>query len=297
MPKPAANRTSAQPLRDRVLRLAPGVVDGLVDQAGGLLDRSGLGEVDDVDRPLPGRHQLLERLLQRRQRPGEGQRHRPYGVVDDRRLPPVAPAQVGGQLGHVAERRRHQQVLSLGQLDQRHLPRPAAARLAVEVELVHDDQSDVGTLTLAQSDVAEHLGGAADDRGVRVDRDVTGQHPDVLGAEDLAQVEELLADQRLDRRRVERDPVVGERGHVRRDRDQRLPRAGRRRQDDVVARQELEDRLLLVRVEVQIPFARIREEAVVRLLCAISHFLPAGARSRRPRAGCRRSPACRPGWS
>ena len=41
-----------QPLRDRVLRLAPGVVDGLVDQAGGVLDRRGLGEVDDVDGSL-----------------------------------------------------------------------------------------------------------------------------------------------------------------------------------------------------------------------------------------------------
>ena len=36
----------------------------------------------------------------------------------------------------------------------------------VEVELVHHDESDVGARALAQRDVREHLGGAADDRGV-----------------------------------------------------------------------------------------------------------------------------------
>jgi hypothetical protein len=37
------------------------------------------------------------------------------------------------------------------------------------VELVHDDEADVGVGALAQRDVGQDLGGAADDRRVGVD--------------------------------------------------------------------------------------------------------------------------------
>ena len=57
----------------------------------------------------------------------------------------------------------------------------------------------VGRGAFAQRDVGQDLRGAADDRGVLVDAGVAGDHADVLGAEDLAQGEELLRDQRLDR--------------------------------------------------------------------------------------------------
>ena len=50
---------------------------------------------------------------------------------------------------------------------QRHLPGPAAVRVGVEVELVHHDLADVGVGAVAQRDVGQDLGGAADDRGVR----------------------------------------------------------------------------------------------------------------------------------
>ena len=137
------------------------------------------------------------------------------------------------------------------QLQERHLPRPAAVRLAVVVELVHHHQPDVGAGALAQGDVGEHLGGAGDDRRVGVDAGVAGQHADVVGPEHLAQREELLAHQRLDRRGVERHPPVGQRRQVSTGRDQRLPRPRRRRQHHVAAAQQLDQRLVLVRVERQ----------------------------------------------
>ena len=124
-------------------------------------------------------------------------------LVDHRGLPARTPGQVVDEPGDVAERRRHQQELRLRQLEQRHLPGPAPVGLGVEVELVHHHLADVGRRALAQRDVGQHLGGAADDRRPGVDRGVAGQHADVLGAEDVAQGEELLRDQRLDRRGVE----------------------------------------------------------------------------------------------
>ena len=171
---------------------------------GGVLDRGRLGEVHDV-RPAPGWVLTSSSSVS-----GSGviaqvkrQRHRPLGVVDDRGLAAGAPGQVVGELGDVAEGGRHQQELRLRQLQQRHLPGPAAVGLGVEVELVHHHQPDVGAGALAQRDVGQHLGGAADDRGVGVHRRVAGEHADVVGAEHLAQREELLAHQRLDRGGVE----------------------------------------------------------------------------------------------
>ncbi len=137
------------------------------------------------------------------------------------------------------------------QLEQRHLPGPAAVGLGVEVELVHHHLADVGLGTLAQRDVGQHLGGAADDRRLGVDRGVAGQHADVLGAEDVDQREELLRDQRLDRRGVERAPPLGQRREVRAGGDQALPGAGRRGEDHVGAADQLDQRLLLRRVERQ----------------------------------------------
>ena len=189
--------------------------------------------------------------MQRLQRPREVQRHGPLGVVDQRRVAAGAPRQVLAQRGDVAERGRHQQELRLRQHQQRHLPRPAALRLGVEVELVHHDLADVRVRALAQRDVGQDLRGAADDRRAAVDRRVAGQHAHVLGAEDLAQGEELLRDERLDRRGVERDAAVGQRREVRRDRDHRLPGAGRRGEDHVVAAEELDRRLFLMRIEAQ----------------------------------------------
>ena len=128
------------------------------------LQRRGLGEVDDVDRRLLRVEQVADRLVHRRGRVVVVQRDRALGVGDQRRRPAGAPGQVLAQERDVAERRRHQQELRVRQLQQRHLPGPAAVGVAVEVELVHDDQADVGVCALAQRDVGQHLGGAGDDR-------------------------------------------------------------------------------------------------------------------------------------
>ena len=209
------------------------------------LEGRDLGEVHDVDRRLSGLDELLERLLHRRRDVLADQRDRTLGRGDDRGVAARATGQVCLELGRVAERRRHQQELRLGQLDQRHLPRPTPVGIGVEVELVHHDQADVGVGPLAQRHVGQDLGRGGDDRRVGVDRRVTGDHPDVLGTEDLAQVEELLADQRLDRCGVDAALAAGEgRGH-RAGRDQALARAGGGGEDDVGARDALQDRLVL----------------------------------------------------
>src|SRR3546814_17180077 len=62
-------------------------------------------------------------------------------------------------------------LLGLRELDERNLPRPATPGLAVEVELVHHDQPDVGAVAPPERDVGEDLGRAADDGGVAVDRE------------------------------------------------------------------------------------------------------------------------------
>ncbi len=68
--------------------------------------------------------------------------------------------------------------------------------------------------------------------------------------------------ERLDRARVERDPPLAESLEVEPEGDERLPRPGRRPEDDVLARHDLEERLFLCRVERQ-PGVRnpVEEEA------------------------------------
>ena len=174
-----------------------------------------------------------------------------------------AVGEVLAQVGDVAERGAHQQELRLGEHQDRHLPRPAALRVGVEVELVHHDLADVGVLAFAQGDVREDLGGAGDDRRAAVDRRVAGEHADVLGAEDRAQGEELLAHERLDRGRVVRDLVGGHGREVRGDRDHRLAAAGRRGEDHVVAAEQLDRGLFLVRIEGEALLLAPRHERLV----------------------------------
>ena len=137
-----------------------------------------------------------------------------------------------------------------------HLPRPAAVGLGVEVELVGHDLPDRGLGTEPQRDVRQDFGRAADDRGVRVDTRVAGHHPDVVRAEDLDELEELLRHQCLDGRGVVAAAALGERGEVRADGDEALPGAGRRREDDVRSGDDLHHRLLLRRVQLDAPIGR-----------------------------------------
>ena len=236
---------------DRRLLLLAAHIDahqGLGPLQGGLL-----GEVHDVDRGLFGLEQFGDRLVHRRRCIRVVQRHRAFGARDQSGGPPGPPGEILAQERHVPEGGRHQQELGPGQLQQRHLPGPAAVGVAVEVELVHHHQADIGgcafRAALAQGDVGQHLGGAGDDRRGGVDRCVTGQHADVGRAEHRAQREELLADQRLDRCGVVAARPGGQGGVLRAGGHQRLPGAGRGGQDDVGAAEQFNQRLLLRRVQ------------------------------------------------
>ncbi len=237
----------ADQLVDLLLLLLRGDVDA--GQRLGSFEGGGLGEVDDVHRRLMGGEEFLERFVQRGGDVLVDQRHRALGRRHDRGRAAGPSRQVDLEALDVAEGRRHQDELGVRQFEQRHLPGPAAVGLGVEVELVHHHLTDVGGGSLAQRDVGEHLGGAADDRGAGVHRRVAGQHADLVGAEDVAQREELLRHQRLDRRGVEGALAVREGGEVRPGGDQALSRAGRRRQDHVRPRHHLDQRLLLRRVQ------------------------------------------------
>ena len=67
------------------------------------------------------------------------------------------------------------------------------------MEFVHRHKAHVGMGAFAQSLIGEDFGSAADDRRVRVDVAVAGDHADVVAAEHFDQVEEFLRHQRLDR--------------------------------------------------------------------------------------------------
>ena len=255
-----AEPEAADQLGDPVLLLAGADVDAR--QRLGPFQCRDLGEVHDVHRSLVGGEQLLDRLVHRCHRPLIAQRDRTGDARDDRGLPLRTTTQVVDEPGHVAERRGHQQELRLRQLEQRHLPGPAAVGLGIEVELVHHHLADVGLGTLAQRDVGQHLGGAADDRRLGVDRGVTGQHPDVVGAEDVDQGEELLRDQGLDRRGVEGPLSPRQSGEMGASGDQALPGAGRRGEDDVGPGDDLDQRFFLRRVEGQALLGHPRLERV-----------------------------------
>ena len=163
------------------------------------------------------------------------QRHRSLGAAHHRGVPAGPPAQVLGEEADVAERGRHQQELRGGQFQQRHLPGPAAVGVAVVVELIHHHQAHLGGRAEPQREVGQHLRGAADDRCVGFTLASPVSMPTRCGAEDVAEGEELLAHQRLDRGGVEAAPAGDQGGQVRAGGHQRLAGAGRRGQDDVAA--------------------------------------------------------------
>ena len=100
------------------------------------------------------------------------------------------------------------------------------------------------------------------DRRLDVDRGVAGHHPDVLGAEVLTEREEFFTDERLDRRGIIGALAAREREEVHREPDERLARSCRCIQHDVMAREDLEDRLFLGRVQLQAALGGPAEEGV-----------------------------------
>jgi hypothetical protein len=134
------------------------------------------------------------------------------------------------------------------------------------VELIHHHVIDVGVRPLSHGLVGEDLGRAADDRRLGVDRRVPGHHPHELGPEIAGEREELLVDEGLDRRRVIALLPLGDGDEMEERRHQRFPRAGGRRQDHVLARDELEQGLLLRGVQGEALVGDVVEEAIEQVV-------------------------------
>ena len=190
-------------------------------QALRLLGALALGEVHDVDRRLLAIEQRFDGLVQGRLAILEVERHGARFRVDARDLAPALCAQLFFDRRGVSERRGHQQKDGPRQQQQRDLPRDTAVAVSVVVELVEHHVADRSPRALAQRHVREHFGRAADQRCAVVDARIAGQHADALGAEQLAELEELLARERLDGAGVERARALAERLEVQRERDER----------------------------------------------------------------------------
>ena len=205
-----------------------------------------LREVDDVNRGVAVADQQLDSRRQRLVGVFVGQRDRTRGVGDD------VDVRVGGvfkPIGNridVAERCAHEQELRVRQCNQRNLPRPSTLSIAVIVEFVHRHTADIRLIAFPERLVREDFRRAADDWRVGVDMRVTGDHADVVPAEHLDKVEELLGDERLDRRGVVGAAAGAQRGEMHAERDQRFAGAGRGVEDHVVARKQVHDSLFLV---------------------------------------------------
>ena len=156
-----------------------------------------------------------------------------------------------------------------------------------EVELVHGDGPDVCLLAIAKGDVGQYLGRAADDGGLCVYRDVAGDHAHVVTAEQPHHVKELLADEGLDGGGVVA-ATVGAAGHeAEAERDEALARAGGRAQDEVVARGEVEQGLLLVGPQLKSARLAPAHKELERVLGGyVGKVLVVGPGDERPQLAC-----------
>ncbi len=133
----------------------------------------------------------------------------------------------------------------------------------------------------AQGHVRQDFGRADQDGRVAVHRGIAGDQTHVLGTEGAAQVEELFVHQRLDRAAIEPGLALAQglvqerRGH------QRLARARGRGQHDVLAGQDLEQRLFLRGIERQPKPRHVIEKALEDLVAARRHGR--GCKRSRPR--------------
>lgn len=141
----------------------------------------------------------------------------------------------GSDRGDIAERSAHEHELRVGQGEQRHLPGPTAVGVGKVVELVHGHAAHVGIFALAQCVVGKDLCRAADDGRLGVDMRVAGDHTDVIAAEHLYQIEELFADQGLDRGRVITAFALCRAHKEHAQCDERFTRSGRCSQNDVIS--------------------------------------------------------------
>ena len=117
------------------------------------------------------------------------------------------------------------------------------------MELIHDDHVGVQVCALAQRLVSKDLSGATNDGCLRVEGNVAGHHPHVGGAESIDKVKELFRHQRLQGGGVVRAAPARQGDEVGGQRNQRLSTARGGLGDDVVAVQQLQERIFLVGVE------------------------------------------------
>ena len=194
-----------------------------------------LAKVHDVERGLAATHGELDGALEGGRHIVVAQRNRTWGIDDQVAGSASVFLERGGDRGDIAERGAHEHKLRVAQGEQRYLPGPTAVGVGKIVELVHGHAAYVGALSLAQCVVGKDFGRAADDGRLGVDMRVAGDHADVIAAEHLYQIEELFADQSLDRSRVVAALALRHAHKEHAQRDKRLARSGRRAQNDVIA--------------------------------------------------------------
>ena len=150
--------------------------------------------------------------------------------------------------------------------EQRHLPGPTAIGVGKVVELVHGDAANIGIFALTQCVVGKDLCRAADDGRLGVDVRIAGDHADVITAEYLYQIEELFADQSLDRSRVITALALRHAHKEHAQRDERFTRSGRCSQNDVIAGGQVHEGLFLVIPQLNATVARPFKEAFEGLI-------------------------------
>ena len=163
------------------------------------LERRFLREVHDIDRGALSCEQRFDRLVNLRGLPSKVEGHGSLLARHRDGFSAGALREFGLEKLGRPERRRHQQVLHLGQLQDRNLPRPPTLRVGVVVKLVDDDESNVSSGARPKRDIGQDLLRATDDRCFWVDRRIAGDHADVVRAKLAAEREELLRNQCLDR--------------------------------------------------------------------------------------------------
>ena len=225
----------------------------------GGLGRGALGEVHEVNGRTIGGEELGHAFGQRRLRPLERERHRAAVAAHGQGRRTGQAREVLLEQIHRAQRGRHQQETGLGQREQGSLPGIAALVVGVVMKFIHHDGSDVGVITAGECNVGEDLGGTAQHERLGIHGGVAGHHADVLRAEIAAEAEEFLVHQRLDRAGIDRTLSGAECLKVQRSGHERFAGAGGRIEDDIATGEQLEDSLLLFRIEGQ-PARRHRPE-------------------------------------
>ena len=168
-----------------------------------------LSEVDDVHRKLIGRLQFLQGIGQGVFHVAEFEWYGAHGAGDRHTFIASDSFELALEKACLAEGGRDQQEARVRHGEQGSLPGTASFNVRVVVELVHDDIVDFRLLAIAQGDVGQDLGGAAQDRCPAVDACVAGHHADIFRPEVAAEGEEFFIHQCLDRAGVDGLAALG----------------------------------------------------------------------------------------